>query len=261
MATYSVQPDPTEGVDAHVRSAFPTNNYGTHTALYVGKHNDVNILIARTFIKFDLTSIPSGSEISSATFSMYHYAHAANQTSDTVYVYRIDASWTEGGVTYNTSPAVNELMGSLTYNPQDTGNWREWALDASVLEDMLGVSPTKPNYGWRVLGATGNYYGHGFYSSDYTGDTSKRPKLEIVYTPATITVTPGAGSFGLGVGGPVFNRPAPVRVVLGAVNPSVDLAYPILLEMGGDKRSIVLPKKDMTLEMGADKRELVFPEE
>jgi hypothetical protein len=40
---------------------------------------------------------------------------------------------------------------------------------------------TAPNYGWRIVGVSGNNNTRKFYSSDYAVDPSLRPRLTVIY--------------------------------------------------------------------------------
>src|SRR5438105_5883453 len=88
--------------DTYVSSAAPTTNNGNSPSLVVQKSSNVT-----TLIKLDLSQLTaagvSSTAVSKATLKLYTSAGTGQGTFD---LYRIDSSWAEGTVTYNTSPAM-----------------------------------------------------------------------------------------------------------------------------------------------------------
>ena len=137
-------------------------------------------------------TIPSGSAITSAVFSIYVYTPTGRQ----VNVHRITAEWGETTVTYNSF--------NNSYDPAILGGFVADAIGWESI-DITGLvqawaAGTYPNYGIALVelqqwtdAAFTNYY-----SSDFPFDPTLRPKLVIGYTPpggspATVTIQrPGA---------------------------------------------------------------------
>src|SRR2546425_9962960 len=88
--------------DTYVSSAAPTTNNGNSPSLVVQKSSN-----GTTLIKLDLSQLTaagvSSTAVSKATLKLYTSAVTGQGTFD---LYRIDSSWAEGTVTYNTSPAM-----------------------------------------------------------------------------------------------------------------------------------------------------------
>jgi len=78
--TLTLQPDATAGVDTFIDSATATTNYGTNV-LSIGESN-AGAIVRRTLIKFDLSTIPAGSLISSATLTLNEEADQADNAAN-----------------------------------------------------------------------------------------------------------------------------------------------------------------------------------
>ncbi|MCC6443791.1 MAG: DNRLRE domain-containing protein [Armatimonadetes bacterium] len=106
---------------------------------------------------------------------------AGQSNSVTVSAYNITASWQEGTVTWNNAPASDSTaQGSATVSSGDVNTWKSWSLQ-SLAQGWVNGSVT--NYGVKLQASGGTAPNNAsFYSSNYTGDTSKRPKLVVTYT-------------------------------------------------------------------------------
>jgi len=97
--TLTLQPDGTAGVDTYLDEGQPaTNQQNIFLSIYKASGSNCN----RTLIKFDLSTIPAGAIITSATLSLW----CQNQTvqAGTMYLYRIlpaNSGWTRAGATWN----------------------------------------------------------------------------------------------------------------------------------------------------------------
>lgn len=89
--------------DAYVTSQTPNNNWGRFSELDVG---GIEGDYYRIWLKFDLSAIPQGVNITGATLSLhcwgklYSYDSPFNAT-----VYSAPDTWTEYGITWNSAPA------------------------------------------------------------------------------------------------------------------------------------------------------------
>ncbi|EYF05521.1 DNRLRE domain-containing protein [Chondromyces apiculatus] len=81
--------------DAYLSQHSPTYNAGTYYVLYTGLSSGEE---KRSVLKFDLSALPAGSTIDSATVKLSQIYKA---TSSTVNVHRVTAAWTEGGAHWN----------------------------------------------------------------------------------------------------------------------------------------------------------------
>jgi len=177
--TETIQPE--DGKDARIRSTYPNTNYGDHDTIdvYNGSYID------RTLIEFDLSSIPSNADVTSATMDLYCY----NVTDEgTVYVYRVLVDWIESQVTWNKRKSgvswttagcdgVGNDREGTTIGSEfvDSTGWNSFDLDADKVEEWINGSFA--NNG--IVLTTANYLL--FWSSDY-GGSSTDPKITITYT-------------------------------------------------------------------------------
>jgi len=190
------------GEDAMLSETVPTYNSGGKTNVQVKSYSTNT----RTIIYFDLSSFPSYGSITSATLKLYYYEYIAtgsNPSGRTYNIHRVIADWDEG------DDAVGSASGNVTWNdrktstpwttaggdydatatdsdtvPASAGAWMEWNVTADV-SDFLDSTYT--NYGWIIKDTSedsATKYVSNFYSSEYTDDTSKTPRLVIEYTPA-----------------------------------------------------------------------------
>lgn len=156
----------------------------------------------RTIISFDLTAI-SGTTISSAILEAYCYYDAgtgAVTAYQLVKPFVADATWNDWNATtleWGTAGADN-ANDSATYNTSDgsgydrlataedtevpaVNDWDNWDVTSGVQTQMADSNYSNKVYFILVGTGTDDY---SWRSSDYTTDTSKRPKLTITYTPA-----------------------------------------------------------------------------
>src|ERR1041385_1817674 len=115
--TITLQPGPSAGIDAVVESHVPTSNFGNSTefASWTWTFNSV-VGSSNSLIKFDLSSIPTGATINSATLSLY-YAYntgsAGQAGANDCYLKEITSPWTESTVNWNNQPtttATNQVL-------------------------------------------------------------------------------------------------------------------------------------------------------
>ena len=82
----------------------------------------------RSFVKFDLSTIPLGSTISSATMSLY--MKDAPSESRTLEAQRASASWVETTITWNNQPGVSGS--AVTAASGTAAGWVAWTVTADV---------------------------------------------------------------------------------------------------------------------------------
>jgi hypothetical protein len=174
-STITLQPG-AEGIDSTMQTAFPDINYGILTMALVG--NTVSSIV-RTYIKFDLSAVPANARITDADLRLYQY-DTFGSDNFTIGLYNVTGDWDESTITWNLQPTsstdaeiTNNIIAGAT-------TWKSWDIDTLVQGWLDG---TITNYGMMLkdteetLVSTVTY----FYTSDYTTDTTKRPKLEIDY--------------------------------------------------------------------------------
>jgi len=171
----TLQPGAT-GIDTGIESAFPASNYAPLP--YTGIGNSATTIV-RTYIKFSLSSIPADAIVTDADLKLYQYS--TNGTDNfTIELLKINNSWGESTICWDLMPTLSSdpiISSSITAGAT---TWNSWDIDDLVQAWLDGDIA---NYG-VVLKDTNETSGDTiayFYTSDYTTDTTKCPKLEIDY--------------------------------------------------------------------------------
>ena len=168
----------TANQDADMYMSNPDNAYGTTPTIYVG-NND----LWRGLVNFDLSSIPSGAIITSATLKLAKVGGSSNNLE--IGVYSLTNQWSDAYVTwnrrlsgvvwsnaggdYNSTLISSTIVGSsnVTYSWDVTSTVQNW------------VSGTVTNYGLIMKGLSSTTYTKYFASLD--GSTNDYPTLYITY--------------------------------------------------------------------------------
>jgi len=186
--------------DTYVRSIAANNNFGSETCIRVA---DISGNVFRSILEFDISDIPTNATFSQGDLLLYYYLYSgANPTGKSIWAYKLtrtdwvesqatwnkykaDSFWTTAGGDYVTS---NPAGGNTTF-PASYG-WMTWDIQA-IVEDAYDTS-NKVEILVRFDNEKSSNAGfHNFYSKEYTGDTSLRPKLTVTYTvPATANFFP-----------------------------------------------------------------------
>ena len=180
-------------VDAGVREATPTTNFGTSTTNSVSSAAAAN---QRMYIRFDLTqcspTIPSTATIRLATLRIYVSAlPAACRTID---IFRSTVTWTEAAITWNNQPfgttLNNPASGSRTgsFNVGTPAGCQNLAagyvVGAVVTSDVAAFVSGTSNFGWMLrddveASATARTT---TFSAKNLGTLAQAPQLVITYT-------------------------------------------------------------------------------
>jgi hypothetical protein len=181
--------------DTYIASSKTSTNYGSQATLVVQTGT-------QTFLKFDLSALPSGINVSKATLRLYLNAVSASGSVD---VFPVFNNWSEGTLTYKNAPL---LGGSATGGHPvalSSSNLNQFVIIdvTQLVQDW--VSGIQPNYGLAL--ALGGTAGSFSFDSKESIATSHQPELEIATTgpagpqgiqgPQGLTGVPGpAGPIG-----------------------------------------------------------------
>ena len=179
--TLTLQPG-TPGSDTDMSLPSPNNNYGANAGMTINAGQGVAL------VRFDLSTIPAGSVILSAQFSLYH----TSGSTDTAGIFTVTRPWTEGtgvagsGATWNTYDGANAwTTAGGDYDPATgisivlpvNNAWATWDVTSRTAAWIAG---TQPNYGIAlVMGGTGT---NSFASSD-DATAANRPRLVVTFLP------------------------------------------------------------------------------
>lgn len=178
--------------DTYVSASSPTTNYGTATSLSIGRSaggSDNWILI-----RFDLSAIPAGATISSATLQMYTMINLAAAAPDSAYqvfphrvVGGVAGAWIETGVTWNSKPSTYAADDAAT--TVNTNNGWHNIIVTNAMRQWVENGAT--NAGLTLRGDGSSTWWTVFLSRE--NGVTYRPRLVISYSPpgtATPTRTP-----------------------------------------------------------------------
>ena len=172
--------------DSYIQQVNPTTNYGSAATMATYPWSGVGT--QRSLVKFDLSSIPNGSTISSATLVLMETGTAG--FTRTIGAHRVTKNWTNGGVTWNkfdgttdwtaaggdfnaaTSTCSVDYAGAIF----TTDSW-DVTTDVNNIVNSAGN-----NYGWLLKDGTedGSQQWWSFGTIDNV-TAGNRPKLTGVY--------------------------------------------------------------------------------
>jgi len=184
----SIQPS---SADSRVKESSPTSTSGSDT--YFEVNANIPGHIDRGMVKFDLSSIPSGSTITSAELSLYlGYTDAGAGTTRIHNVHRITEDWTEEGASWNNRGPGNWSSAGGSFNTTPTASqtvnttyeFKTWAVITDVQAFVTGSSA---NYGWMIkddeVSSTSDKWQ---YRTREYSTVTKRPKLVVTYEVAAL---------------------------------------------------------------------------
>lgn len=163
--------------DSFVDEDATSTNYGTEITLKVSQNTgDAN----RTFVMWDMRTIPVGATITNANFSLRIASPPA--ASRTYEAYNTSADWNETGITWANQPADDTLQDSVATGTTDDV-WLTWNVtNASIVAHTQQINMSllvkdSVETGLTTINTTS------FYARD-SATVAKRPKLVITYTSA-----------------------------------------------------------------------------
>jgi hypothetical protein len=185
----------TPSQDSYTNTAAATTNYGTAVALGVVSSSTS---IQTTYIKFDLSSIPTGyssTNVAKATLKLYVNSVSRAGSFNVDFV---NGSWAEKTVTANLAPALgSSIASSVPLTTARANNYVEIDVTTALGEWLNG---SQPNDGIALVANSGL---SATFDSKENSTQSHPAELDIVYTGAITGVTAGSGLSGGGTSGNV----------------------------------------------------------
>lgn len=187
--------------DVYTYSGHPDTNYGNSAVLATNLHSYNQLEFS--YLKFDLSGLPTGQAIVGATLNLYQAGGAGSGESG-VSLYRIgDDSWNEGTVTWNNPPATTGAT-FLATNPNGYTyvGWSQWDLFASGGWNPA-VDRTDGVLSLWLAEASSNDQAHLWCSKEAATDTSGycsaglEPYLQVTTSPVPVPATAWLFSSGL----------------------------------------------------------------
>ncbi|WP_300662348.1 DNRLRE domain-containing protein, partial [Fluviicola sp.] len=166
--------------DGFTSSSAPSGNFGTLGAMSITKSR---ASVERSFLKFNLASIPANAVITSAILRLTPNGaeNVATPNSSELYLDICNTSWTEAGLTNASGISNNTLFATVTASTfNSTLSKREFQVKEHVQAIIEG---RLPNQGWRIrwsaetvaIATTASYY------TRENATQSNRPQLIIQY--------------------------------------------------------------------------------
>ncbi len=161
VVTRIFRPGPGEGKGTEVMDTAPDENLAWIPRFDAAAWTNGGIpLIIRSFIEFDLSSIPQNAVVFSAKLSMFCNPESSNYQlqagENESYLLRVNEAWDDHVVTWNTQPAVSFINPVLI--PRSTSNTQHYPdIDVtSHVQDMI-IDPAH-NFGWQIRLLTEELY-------------------------------------------------------------------------------------------------------
>jgi hypothetical protein len=215
--TLTLQPDGTAGIDTYVNEAAPTTAVGTQQTLSA---RSTGANRRNTLLKFDVSSIPAGSTINSATLTLWT-AVSVGTTFTLNNILVANSAWVEGATWDYAVPSTVRWAGDsgadagtdagctqsgTDYSATQLGTFTNVNAEAADTQYDITLSTAEvttwltANYGLVMRSTAGTAGINTFRSSDYATDATKRPQLAVDYTLAATggTVFYVPTSFGIG---------------------------------------------------------------
>jgi len=185
--------------DSYVSSSNGNGNYGTATEMVVDRSYQ------ETYLRFDVSDVPPGSTVTSASLTAYAFEGYAWGDNGNVYSYLVaDDSWGETTLTWNNKPAVSgDALGSwwLWYNNDpafQTGSYETTELAAAIQQEANGdgvISLRLNSSGYRT-----NYYSSESATVGIATDVTSSTSLQGTCSAGTTRSCP-AGMVAVGYSG------------------------------------------------------------
>jgi hypothetical protein len=172
-----LQPDGATGKDSAITTTNPDSNYGSSSEFiqnWAGTDHGV--------IEFDLSAIPPGVTINSATLEVMENTNCSFNENAIEANLNL-AAWDEATVTWNNAPGYGPSLGT---NSGETGgcDWLVFDVTGPVQDWVDGTST---NYGFRLTGpGAGDVIK--FVNASEWGTAADRPILRINYALAGVNI-------------------------------------------------------------------------
>jgi len=191
--TMTLTPSPTvvtlsSIADSCILQGYPGENVGSTIDMWAGYDDylDPDGKIVRSLVRFDLSGLPPGAQINSATLRL-HLTGSWDYPNRyrTITTYRVGSGWAEMAVTWHNKPSCQEAYGSNSVK-EDAWGWYDFNVTALV---QAWVSGSQPNYGIMVRGPE-----HSGHDSSWRAFSTKEgaypPQLVINYTGSAGSAAP-----------------------------------------------------------------------
>ncbi len=146
---------------------------GTQACFVIANVTCTNVRNARTYVKFDLSGLPAGATVQSATIQMVGGPTSINAAPVTAR--RVTTAWSESTLTYNSRPTTSS-SGVVTGAAAASGGIEVLTLDVTAMVAARGTATIANGWELRPNGTNDSWW----YSSEW-GTAAQRPTLTVIY--------------------------------------------------------------------------------
>jgi hypothetical protein len=181
--------------DAVVNSLNPESSLANDNYLFATTWtNNLEPFVTRSFLQFDLASIPTDAQIFTATLSLFNpkddfeeHKHFTLDGSNSFYIRRVTSSWENQTITWNRQPAFS-VEGQVVLPTNDTEQQNYEKIDILGMVQYMVKYPAE-NHGFVIMLKDETYYRDAhfvyrrlcFASLEYPVE-GMQPKLELIYS-------------------------------------------------------------------------------
>lgn len=169
--------------DLGVKADKPTTNEGAKNRIEIKTESGQN-KTGRIFAKFDVSSIPAGATVNSATMNVcLNQDPGHTRPYD---VHRVTGTWAEMSTTWDTQPAVSSTV-TATANAVSFPGCMSWTVSSDVQAFVDGTA----NNGWRIVDqdeANTTQFKVKLQSRETQDQPPSPPTLDVNYTTAGYTM-------------------------------------------------------------------------
>ena len=198
QTTYTLTPSQ----DTEIRANATNTTCGACTSLNVRTHSTGEY---RALYQFDLSSIPSGQRVTSATLRIW----VTTASSTAVGVHKVNQSWSESVLTWGNSGGgvAHDSVASGSFTPAATARYYDIDITALAAQWRAGTA----NYG--VILKIGGSNNQATFTSRELATTTQRPQLVVVAQPAPSFATVASTS----VSWDTYNLAVNPKLIPGAI--------------------------------------------
>lgn len=146
-----------------------------------------DVVYQRGLVKFDLSTIPVDATILSAKLSLFSdptpfngdLVHANSGPNNTTLIQRVTTSWVPSEVKWNKQPTATTENQIII--PHTDSSFLD-IIDIDVTNLVQSMAATNTNYGFLIRLQNEVIYNSRLFSSSYTANASKHPKLVVQYS-------------------------------------------------------------------------------
>jgi hypothetical protein len=172
-----------------VADSYTLNTYAGAATVFGSQDGMYAILgfgpsFARSYLRFDLSSIPAGATIQSAQLQLTVKSYSTTTLAQ-FSAQRVDAAWAEDTLTWNNQPSFSDTLETKSVN---YGNPETWEMTTAVQNWIAG---TWENNGLLIKSTegAGTQSTRGYWTKEAT-NPSYVPTLTVTYVPPTAPAAP-----------------------------------------------------------------------